>query len=73
MCNCINKINECLSGYNTELDLPVTLTPINHNMQTSQQVIIATCKIDTKQRKGAVVMFASYCPFCGELYPQEIS
>lgn len=31
-----------------------------------ERLVIATEKVDPKKRGKAVVIFATYCPFCGE-------
>lgn len=63
MCDCIKNTDESLLGYNTALNLALSIKDGVPN-----RVIISTRKIDAKIRKGPITLVASYCPFCGERY-----
>ena len=67
MCNCIDEVNDKLkeAGTNTAIDVPFVLS--GNNVSASRPVV-ATRKIDSKQRGKAQKVFCSYCPFCGEKY-----
>lgn len=62
MCNCIEKFNEHLKEFNTEVHLPFW----------SRSGILApfveTRKIDSGKRGKPRSVIATYCPFCGEKY-----
>lgn len=69
MCDCIAKANEHLREHNTKIELP---------MWSASGVLapfVQTMKLDEKKRGKPTMIFASYCPFCGEKYapltPQE--
>jgi len=62
MCKCIAEINEKLAAHNTKIELP---------MLGLQQPFVSTTKIDTKKRGKPVMMFASFCPFCGQRYREQ--
>lgn len=65
MCDCIAKIDEHLSQYNTKLN--AALGVIDGQIYLLG-VKIETYKINTKQRGPAKKVVATYCPFCGEKY-----
>lgn len=68
MCDCIRRTNERFKqkNMNTELVIACILTG-------ETRILVATDKIDTKIRGKAVNMMATYCPFCGEKYPELTS
>lgn len=70
MCDCINKVNEKLKEYNTQIEFPIAFDP-NDGMKIVTSVRISTVKIDTRKKLGPVGFFATYCPVCGEEYKQE--
>jgi hypothetical protein len=62
MCECIARVDGLLAQYNTRIELPWwtssgNLTPF-----------VQTMKVDTKKRGKPRKVFATFCPFCGELY-----
>jgi hypothetical protein len=64
MCNCIEKANKALEPHNTQL-----MTRESINMKTgrmSMVLLVPTCKINQRIRKPMQVLFANYCPLCGE-------
>lgn len=60
MCDCIKDVNAKLAERNTKIELP---------MMGIQQPFVQTMKLDEKKRVKPTLVFASYCPFCGEQYP----
>lgn len=68
-CKCIEKTNEQLLRFNTQLSLPVL---VFGDDLTKDSVIIATEKADPKSRTSPKRVFASYCPFCGTAYKEVI-
>jgi hypothetical protein len=62
VCDCNKRMNEALKEYNTML---VT------NLIGPPHALVLTDKIDSKKRGKPMMMFASYCPFCGEKYPRK--
>ena len=62
MCDCIPRVNELLAEHNTVLNVP---------MIGPKVALIETRKLDTKNRVKPSAMFASFCPFCGEKYPEK--
>lgn len=59
MCDCINTTNALLAQHNTRITLSMFGDPIP---------FVLTQKVDEKRRGKAVLLRASYCPFCGEKY-----
>jgi hypothetical protein len=62
MCGCISDCDNRLREHNTCLVTTLFSRP--------ERVAIRTDKIVSKTRKGPVTLIASFCPFCGEKYPQ---
>ena len=62
MCNCISDVNKMLAEHNAKLVLP---------MFGRQRPFIETAKKETSKRGKQPLMQASFCPFCGEKYPDE--
>lgn len=63
-CDCIKDVDEHLSSHNTKIELP---------MFGLQRPFITTRKLDEKKRGKPMFIFASFCPFCGEKYPESKS
>lgn len=57
--DCIANINAHLKGRNTRIALAVSCVPDQELIQ------VTTAKVDETKRGRPVLMFASYCPFCG--------
>lgn len=62
MCDCADKMNEALKPHNTRLS---SLTQITSTMDLRARIQVATEKIDSKVRKPARAVAATFCPFCG--------
>lgn len=67
MCDCVSKINRMLAEYNTQIDLVDTVNM--KSGQFEQRMRIPSSRIDTRKRKGPMMVFATFCPMCGEMYP----
>lgn len=59
-CNCITEVNSVLGKFNTRLVLAY-VGPTG--------AMLATEKVEPKERGKKKEMFASFCPFCGVKYP----
>lgn len=59
-CNCIKEMNAALREYNTVL--------VTNLIDPSPKALVLTEKLDSKKRGKPMLMFASYCPFCGTKY-----
>jgi thiol-disulfide isomerase/thioredoxin len=55
---CVKEMNDLLEPNNTQLAQVLSVTG-------RELVQVATEKRDSKVRKKPVLVFASYCPFCG--------
>lgn len=64
MCNCIEEVNKVLLP-NCVLDIPF-IVHIDKRKKRIDRAAIRVKKI--KPRAKVNVLFASYCPFCGEKY-----
>lgn len=63
-CNCIAETNAMLAEYNTVLVTTMFRKP--------DAVAVATDRISTARgAKKAAIFIASFCPFCGERYPER--
>ncbi|WP_439392580.1 hypothetical protein ACRQ5Q_24470 [Bradyrhizobium sp. PMVTL-01] len=58
----MKEVNEKLAEHNTKIELPLI---------GRQQPFVSTIKLDDKKRGKPILVFASFCPFCGEKYPSE--
>ena len=62
-CKCIATVDKQLAEYNTMLDQSLI---VNFKTGKSRMMLrVATSKVDSKNRKPARVMLATFCPFCG--------
>ena len=61
-CDCIAKVNEALKPHNTAIDLA---TSINLNTGQIREFITVATRKTSKDRKKALIVRASFCPFCG--------
>jgi len=66
MCDCIKEIDTKLKeqGRNTQICVAFGMSG------TINQTMVLTVKADDTKREKPVKIFAAYCPFCGEKYPQ---
>lgn len=62
MCDCIETANRHLADFNTRIELPLWTA------SGARTPFVQTMKIDEKKRGKPKMIFASYCPFCGERY-----
>lgn len=71
MCDCIQKINELLKegNMNSVLDVPVMVSSKTRELRATC-VCVSTIKDDPRKRGKPKRVFAIYCPFCGEKYPE---
>lgn len=60
MCDCITEVNKLLDAHNAELVLPLF---------GNQRPFIETAKKERTKRGKPPLMQATFCPFCGEKYP----
>ena len=67
MCDCIKLFNEQLASRNTRIKIPISF---GANKISSLPPMIVTEKVDERSRMKPVSLLASYCPFCGEKYPE---
>jgi hypothetical protein len=61
MCDCIQDVNKFLAEHNTKIELP---------WFGPQRPFVQTIKLHERPRSKPKLMFASFCPFCGEKYPE---
>ncbi len=69
MCDCFTKVNRLLREHNTAIDLVNVISMKTGNFE--RVMCVPTTRIDTKKRKGPLRVFASFCPMCGEKYPNR--
>lgn len=68
-CSCWKQINKRLALDNTELDLQQV---INFNTGRIRTVmLVATRKIDSRNRNPLKKVICAYCPCCGKPVPTE--
>ncbi len=60
MCDCITETNKDLRPLNLQLVTPIF---------GPEKVLVEVTKISSKIR-GQPKLFATFCPFCGERYPE---
>lgn len=63
-CDCIAKVNGHLAAYNTRLTF---------SLFGPRVTFIQTDKLDAKKRGKPSLMVASFCPFCGDKYPDKMT
>jgi len=69
MCNCITVANKALREHNTAIHLVDTINMKTGNFE--RRMSVPTARIDAKKRKRPMKVFATYCPMCGEKYPER--
>lgn len=65
MCNCMKEIDAKLAPTNTRIEKVITFSPSGLRLR------IATEVIEKKRGARPVILFASFCPFCGEAIAKE--
>lgn len=68
MCNCISKVNKLLSEHNSVINLVDTIDMTTGRL--TARMTIPVRRLDHRKRKEAMRVFATYCPMCGEKYPE---
>lgn len=66
MCACINDLD-------VEPKMVESNTQILTNLFGSPRAFVATIKRDEKRRGKPKMVIATFCPFCGEQYPEYVS
>lgn len=61
-CDCATKADKKLAEHNTAIDWAWLIAPTG---RTEHRLQIKTRKVDTKSRKPATILVATFCPFCG--------
>jgi hypothetical protein len=68
MCDCIDRVNDELAKKsNTALVVPVLIDRMG-GIGSQRQVMIATQKRISSDKRKPMNIFATYCPFCGQKY-----
>lgn len=58
--DCMKKINSLLAPHNSEL------TPIfSFEDGMPERIAVMTSKVDEKKRGKPMMLYATFCPFCG--------
>ena len=72
MCNCIELSTKALdeTGRNTALNVPISVDFKNGKLCTPR-LTVGVVKKDESKREKPTLIFATYCPFCGEKYQEE--
>jgi hypothetical protein len=68
MCDCINRTNKRFAEHKLNTKLAPAYFPSGR-----VRLVVATCKVNEKEKGKAMNMIATYCPFCGEKYPELTS
>lgn len=66
MCDCIENVEKRLKAQD-----PPNNTMLLLNLLGPRRALVATCKRDDKKRQKPSYMMATFCPFCGEKYPER--
>lgn len=64
MCNCATRMNELLKPHNYALCR-------NLLEGDNAPALVEVYKIETKKRTQSISCVATFCPFCGEKYPER--
>jgi len=70
MCSCIATANKFLRDHNGRVKEHMGFTG---KMKLTSMLAVQTEKIDPKKRKGPPLLVASFCPMCGEKFPERES
>ena len=70
MCKCLELTQEALKEHNTRLVTTMQFDPKRGKMRSLPQLM--TEKLDKKSRKKPITVVPTYCPICGEKYPEKI-
>lgn len=63
MCECIKEANKALRPHNTAIDVKLAFSP---DMKVQlERIHVPTRKVSSKGKR-AMVLWANYCPLCGE-------
>lgn len=65
MCDCIKDVSEKLKERNTRLAIAFCFS------SPHERLMIATEVVEKKRGARATVVFPTFCPFCGEKYPEQ--
>lgn len=68
MCTCIANANAKLATLNTIIDEGMLIDP--KTRRVTSRVHLAVRKLAPKIRQGPAVIVCTYCPFCGEKWPE---
>lgn len=71
MCDCTTEVDKQLAerGSNTRLAFAMQVT---EDMGLKYCLLVGVEKIDKSKRKPPMLVTATFCPFCGEKFEQEI-
>lgn len=70
MCNCIEEVSEKLKPHGCGLDVPLIIPRDAKAPMPPAKVAVRTYRLDFNKRKTPALVVASFCPFCGEKYPE---
>lgn len=65
MCDCIKEVDEKLAERNTRLTQAIVF-----GKHSGQTIMLQTEVVEKKRGARPTSVFLSYCPFCGEKYPE---
>lgn len=69
MCNCVSMVNRELVKHNTEISMVDTISMVTG--QFERRMAVPTQRINTRKRGTPMKVFATFCPMCGEKYPER--
>jgi len=64
MCECVSEIEKALASKNVRFVMAMAMSPDMSKL--TSKLMVATEKIDKKNRKPVPFVTATFCPFCGE-------
>lgn len=68
MCKCVDIANRALREKNTQIEPIISL-----GSKLECSIGIRTSKVDKSKRGSAVVVMATFCPFCGQKLERDDS